>query len=134
MTIRKCIYTGRKAGAKDNVLPKYRVGDEIHNWANNVPCSTSYKTYKKDNMPTELEMEANELFHLIELSKLRTKFYEEKLAEIQKVLDKECTVDEITEEDIRNKQIDKAYKEKEQLEKFEEITKQALEDRKGMWD
>lgn len=86
MSIRKCIYTGKDAESKDNVLPKKFIGDEIHNWANQAPCSAEYKNIKQDRLPSELELQANELFRLLELAKIRVKHYELKIEEIQQEL------------------------------------------------
>ena len=81
--IRKCIYTGKDAKSKDSVIPKQLLGEEIHNWANYAPCDSEDLQSKQDRLPSETEMQANELFKLLELSRLRVKYYEQKLAEIQ---------------------------------------------------
>ena len=86
---RKCTYTGKEAVKKDKVLPKNLVSDsEIHNWANSSPVSEEYKNKKLGNMPTELEMQANEFFYMLELARLRVNYYEKKLESVQKLINK----------------------------------------------
>lgn len=77
MSIRKCIYTNRPAKGKDRIIPKKYLTnqDEKHNWTNYAPISWDYRNFKKNRLPTELEFEANELFHFLELAQLRLKFY-----------------------------------------------------------
>lgn len=89
MSIRKCIYTNKEAKSKDHVLPKSILDEEIHNWCNQAPSNTNYLQQKLNNIPSELEMQANELFHLLELAKLRVKFFEEKLSLVQQEINKD---------------------------------------------
>ena len=119
---RKCIYTGKEAGSKDNVLPKE--GDTIHNWANKAPVNAEYKQEKQDRTPTELEMEANRIFHLLELARLDVAFYEAKLKEIQA---------KITEN--KQEEIEKAYHIKDLVEDFEEKVEKKFEtEKRKFWD
>lgn len=84
MASRNCIYTGKKAGCTDKVIPKNE-GDEVHNWANSVPCNLEYKELIKGNrMPTELEMEASKAFQQLEIAKQQVNFWEKRLESIQK--------------------------------------------------
>lgn len=89
MSERKCVYTNKSSKAKDSVIPKKHLDGEIYNWANTVPCSLEYKELKEDRMPTEDEMLANELFQNLELSRLRVRYYETKLSEVQERLSKQ---------------------------------------------
>ena len=57
--------------------------DELHNWCNEAPISAEYKEIKKENLPTELEMQLHETFKLLELARLRVKYYEAQLKELQ---------------------------------------------------
>lgn len=116
MTIRKCIYTNKEAKSKDSTIPKHLLGEEIHNWAIQVPANTDYLTQKKDRIPTELEMQANEIFHLLELSRARVVFYEAKLASIQEQILKDYKElpksEKPKSEKIKEKQIEQALAEK----------------------
>lgn len=140
MTVRKCIYTGKDSDAKDQVLP-----NNPFNWTNKVPTTKEYKE-KKGKLPTELEMQANETFHLLELARNRVLFYEAKLAEIQKELKKDdiCTEKEekIQEKPQKNIQktsrkdmeIKKAIEEKEILEESEKAIEEVLKKKSNLWD
>ena len=87
MMARKCIYTGEKATSKDTILPPIVLGDdEKFNWNKNAPAHKDYIEKKANKMPTELELEANETFHMLELAKLKVRFYEKKLIAIQKLI------------------------------------------------
>ena len=84
MGTKTCIYTGKEAKSKDSVIPKKYLNDEeMHNWANKSPVNCDYKAKKQDKLPTELEMQANEIFRLLELAKLRVIYYNAQLSEIQ---------------------------------------------------
>lgn len=138
MDKRKCIYTGKEAKASDNVIPKSQSGDELHNWTNKVPCSKEYKDIKQGRLPNELEIEAHELFILMEMHKAKAKMYELKLAEVQEKICKNTEKIQkksvkIQKKSKKDKQIEQAYVEKEvtEPEKYEEI----LEKRKeSLWD
>lgn len=79
---RKCIYTDEEASTTDKVLPK-KEGDEVHNWTNNAPCSKEYKDKKKNSHPTELELQINRAFKMLELAKLDVIFWERELKKLQ---------------------------------------------------
>lgn len=138
MDKRKCIYTGKEADGSDNVIPKSKAGDELHNWTNKVPCNSEYKLEKQGNMPSELEMEAHEAFTLMELHRNKAKYYELKLEEIQKKICKNTEKIQkksvkIQKKSKKDKQIEQAYIEKEvtEPEKYEEV----LEKRKeSLWE
>lgn len=116
-SVRKCIYTGEKATAKDSVLPREVIGEEnIHNWDNKSPISEDYKNFKRDDFPTDLEMEANKTFHLLELAKLDVIFYENKLKKIQENINLEF-------KQTKEKMIDR--KEKNKVNKKEREIKKA---------
>ena len=140
MTIRKCIYTGKDSDAKDRLLP-----DNPFNWTNTAPTTKEYKE-KKGEFPTELEMQANEIFHLLELARNRVLFYEAKLAEIQKEL-KKYDIGTEKEEKIQEKpqkntqktsrkdmEIKKAIEEKEILEESEKAIEEVLKKKTSLWD
>ena len=140
MTVRKCIYTGKDSDAKDQVLP-----DNPFNWTNKVPTTKEYKE-KKGKLPTELEMQANETFHLLELARNRVLFYEAKLAEIQKELkkddistEKEEKIQEKPQKNIqktsrKDMEIKKAIEEKEILEESEKAIEEVLKKKSNLWD
>lgn len=140
MTVRKCIYTGKDSDAKDQVLP-----DNPFNWTNKVPTTKEYKE-KKGKLPTELEMQANETFHLLELARNRVLFYEAKLAEIQKELkkddistEKEEKIQEKPQKNIqktsrKDMEIEKAIKEKEIMEDSEKAIEEVLKKKSNLWD
>ena len=87
MTRRKCVYTGQDSNDKDSVIPRHLIKDE-HNWSVYVPTTSDYKQQKIDRQPTELEMQAVETFHLLEMAKLKVEFYEAQLANIQNQISK----------------------------------------------
>jgi len=140
LTVRKCIYTGKDSDAKDQVLP-----DNPFNWTNKVPTTKEYKE-KKGKLPTELEMQANETFHLLELARNRVLFYEAKLAEIQKELkkddistEKEEKIQEKPQKNIqktsrKDMEIEKAIKEKEIMEDSEKAIEEVLKKKSNLWD
>jgi len=142
--VRKCIYTGAKAEAKDYVLPK-KIG-EMHNWANKAPISLGYQEMKEGRLPTELEVEANRIFKMLELAKLDVAIYEAKLIEIQEeilrtteikkdIRDKKAKEkEEKREKEEKERQIDDAYIEKEALEEAEKAMEEVIKKKKTMWD
>lgn len=87
MTRRKCVYTGQDSNDKDSVIPRHLIKDE-HNWSVYVPTTSDYKQQKIDRQPTELEMQAVETFHLLEMAKLKVEFYEAQLVNIQSQINK----------------------------------------------
>jgi uncharacterized short protein YbdD (DUF466 family) len=138
MTVRKCIYTDKEARSKDSVLPKEILGEEIHNWTVQVPCNTNYLEHKQNKLPTELEMQANEFFHLLELTKLRVVYYEKKLAEIQgKILYtyKEPIKNKITvAEKNKERQIEQMIIEKELIEESNKDIEAILAEKRKLWE
>lgn len=88
MSRRKCIFTGEPAKIKTKILNRNFISDqdELHNWTNGVPCSEEYEKFRGNGLPTELEMEVNECFHLLELARLRVKYYEVRLRKSQQRL------------------------------------------------
>ena len=140
MTVRKCIYTGKDSDAKDQVLP-----NNPFNWTNKVPTTKEYKE-KKGKLPTELEMQANETFHLLELARNRVLFYEAKLAEIQENIkksdpntEKEEKIQEKPQKNIqktsrKDMEIKKAIEEKEILEESEKAIEEVLKKKSNLWD
>jgi hypothetical protein len=101
--IRKCVYTGRDSKGRDSVLSKVNE-DVAHNWANSVPCDVEYGQLKQGRLPSELEMEANRVFKLLELAKLDVSYYEQILANIQ------VELNEKFEKDMAKKEAKKAEK------------------------
>lgn len=136
--IRKCIYTGKQAKAKDSVIPRAILGDEIHNWAVHAPADHDYLINKSSNMPTELEMQANEIFHLLELHRLRVVYYEKKLEEIQAEIIKNYKEPEKPKlsksEKKKEKEIEKAVVLKEVVESTEEKIDNLFKNKRKMWD
>jgi hypothetical protein len=147
MTIRKCIYTGKDSNAKDQVLP-----NNPFNWTNKVPTTKEYKNSKNGNLPTELEMQANETFHLLELARNRVLFYEAKLKEIQdeiggcetpepvqklsKVSKSDTSKAKKTPKKVskRDVEIEKAIEEKEIMEDSEKAIEKVLKKKSNLWD
>lgn len=138
MTIRKCIYTNKEAKSKDSVIPKDLLGEEVHNWTAQAPCNLDYLEQKKSKLPTELEMQANELFHLLELAKLRVVFYEQKLNKIQnEILNtyKEPIKNKTTvAEKNKEKQIQQMIIEKEIIEEVNKDIDKLLNNKRKLWE
>jgi hypothetical protein len=118
---RKCIYTGGEAHSKDNVLPKD--GETEHNWTNKAPINSEYKQEKQSRSPSELELEANRVFHLLELARLDIVFYEARLKEIQSQIAQN-----------KSEEIEKAYHIKDLVESFEEKVEEKLTEKRKFWD
>lgn len=131
---RKCIFTGLPANSKHKVIPKSCSEDVLHNWANNVPCSTEYELVKKDRMPDDLEIEAMEFFQQLELAKLRVEYYKDKLQKIQDIL-KTRLREKPDMSSKKRKEIETAIKVKDVLEELDEHVESTLESeaKKGMW-
>jgi hypothetical protein len=138
MTIRKCIYTNKEAKSKDSVIPRHVLGEEIQNWASYAPSNIDYSTQKSDKLPSELEMQANEFFHLLELARLRVVYYEQKLAETQaEILKtyKEPIKNKITVADKKKeKQIKQMVVEKEITEEVNKDIENFLEQKRKLWE
>ena len=119
---RTCIYTGKEAVSKDHPLPKS--AEVIHNWANRAPVNPEYQKTKQGRMPTELEMEANRLFYLLELARMDVVFLTEKLKEVQDAINNQ-----------KKEEVDKAYHMKELTESFESEVQEVLKDSTTkVWD
>ena len=112
---RKCVYTNKDANSRDMTIPKNR-GDALHNWANRVPVNLEYLKSKQNRLPTDLEMGANRIFHLLELARLEVTYLEECLKEVQGII-----------ADIKQDQIEKAHHIKDLAEGLEEKVKETLE-------
>ena len=136
--VRKCVYTDKEAKAKDTVLPRSVLGEEAQNWAAKVPCNVEFLSQKSERLPTEIEMQAQELFHLLEMARLRVAYYEAKLAEMQVVIRQKYV------EPVK-KGVGKAEKKKEiEIKKAEvekliaidltEKTEKFFEKKKQLWD
>lgn len=137
MDIRKCIYTNEPSTAKDSILPKKIAGQEVHNWSNHVPCSQEYKDFKKDRAPTELEMQAHEAFHNLEMAKIRVKYYENLLSEIQAKILKNKDFIEFKNRprtDKKEEQIQKAIREHSLLQETEDKVNELIEQKKKLWE
>jgi len=138
MTIRKCIYTNKDARSKDSIIPKETLGEEIYNWTSQVPCNSDYLAQKQSKQPTELEMQANEIFHLLELAKLRVVFYEQKLLAIQDKI--RLTYKEVVKntptvaEKTKDKQIKQMIIEKELVEEANKDIDQILTNKRKLWE
>jgi hypothetical protein len=136
--IRKCAYTGRDAKAKDSVIPRDLLGDEIHNWTASLPSNPEYLQTKQNRLPTELEMQANEIFHLLELTKLRVIYYEQKLKAIQDEILKNYKEPKKPSlpkaEKKKQEQIEKAIIEKEVIESTNENITEFFESKRKIWD
>lgn len=119
---RKCIYTGEDATSKDSVMSK-KDEDCLHNWANRAPSTPEYAKNRKGRLPTELEMEANRIFYLLELAKLDVSYLAARLREVQ---------EKITGK--KQEEIEKSYHLKDLTESFEETVQEVLEKPQKFWD
>lgn len=135
---RKCIYTGLVADAKDSLIPKISLDEEErHNWANKVPVSSRYKNFKQYRTPTDLEVEANEIFYLIELTKLRLAHLQEKQKQIQAKLLQHLPPPEELEQASKKKakQIEQAEHEVDVIKPAEQGLEKILKEySKNIWD
>lgn len=111
MSSRKCIYTGKEADCTDKVIP-HDGGDIDHNWANSAPCSRSYKVQKGLEEPTELEMQINKAFKMLELAKMDMYFWEKRLKYLQDILQKDVN-EPPKNSKKKKKEVELAYQEKE---------------------
>lgn len=119
---KKCIYTNEEATARDTVVPKSVAGR--HNWANRAPSSPEYIKNKQGRLPTDLEMEANRIFYLLELARLDVSYLEARLREVQ---------EKITGK--KQEEITKAYHIKDLIESFEPKAEEKLQDdKKKLWE
>lgn len=137
---KKCIYTNEEAKGKDTVLPKKYLGGEP-NWANEAPVNIPYKDIKQDKLPTDTEMQLNELSKLRDLYMLRVRWCEAQIAELQKkgeIRKKKVKKKEVRknkEEIKKDKEIKQAIQEKELIENTEEAFEKVLKQKKiNMWD
>lgn len=121
MKRRKCIYTGNDSDCTDHVIAKQHGDDPVHNWSNKVPASKEYLKNRKGNLPTDLEMEASRLFHLLEIARNEVTYLELKLKEVQ---------DKIT--GRKSEEIEKAHHIKDLTESFEEQL--AKTEKKNLWE
>jgi hypothetical protein len=150
MSIRKCVFTDLESQSKARILPKELGGDEVHNWCNSVPVNNTFTQLRPEKEPTELDMSINETFHLLELARLRVKFYEihknedlrlksldrvmyyeDKLKKLQsKLMEKRILQDDQINKDL------KIYNKSEQLsELIEEKTKQIIQEKfRKIWE
>jgi hypothetical protein len=103
MDIRKCIFTDQESRCKTRLLPNEIADEELYNWCNTAPVSKEYQELVKlQKLPTDLEVDANEVFHLLELARLRVKFYEKKLLQIQaKIAETRALQDKIIDKDLK---------------------------------
>jgi hypothetical protein len=136
--VRKCVYTDKEAKSKDSIIPRELLGEEIHNWSASLPSNSDYIQTKQNRLPTELEMQANEIFHLLELTKLRVTYYEHKLKSIQGEIlkdykePKKSPVPKI--EKKKQEEIKKAIIEKEVVESTGENIDSFFESKRKIWD
>ena len=136
--IRKCIYTNKEAKSKDSLFPRETLGEEIHNWTVQVPCNSEYLKSKANDQPTELEMQANEIFHLLELARLRVIFYENKLEAIQVQIS--TTYKEVVKtgptvaEKTKEKQIKQMIVEKELVEEVSKDIDKLFSEKRKLWE
>lgn len=118
---RNCAYTGKDSLCKDNVIPRDLIEEEIHNWTNGLPSSIGYKESKASEFPTDLEMDIHETFYLIEITRIRLKYLEQKLKRLQEQNTerkpiKKTGARQAKKEKIKQKQIETAIVEKEIVE------------------
>lgn len=142
---KNCIYTDKEAKGKDTVLPKKYLDGEP-NWANEAPVNIDYKNLKQDKLPTDTEMQLNELSKLRDLYMLRVRWYEAQIAELQKkgevrkkkvtkVTKKQVNKVKKKKETKKDKEIKQAIQEKEVVESTEEAFEKVLEQNKtSLWD
>jgi hypothetical protein len=122
--MRKCAYTGKDAESKDSVIPKKKLEQEIHNWTKEVPVCNEYKNEKTDRMPTDLEMDIQETFYLLELARMRVLYLENKLEKLQSGYKGKPKSEKPT----------KSMKKKESQIKKAHHVDEVLDKRKNMWD
>lgn len=138
MNSRKCIYTGLDAQAKDNVIPKSELNlNELHNWANKAPVSLRYKEVKSNRMPNDLEILANETFHLLELAKLKVLYLENKLIDIQKELKKNLPPVKKSKNAKKEREIEQAHHEVDVIKEADKKIEKTLSKRRKkstIWD
>lgn len=139
--MRKCAYTGKVATSKDAVIPKKHLQNELHNWTKEVPVCNEYKNEKQDRMPTDHEMKIQETFYELELARMKVKYLENKLQNLQEV----CVQFTTKKQDIipsvkptkgekkKAAQIEKAYHQKDVVEEVEQEIVEYLKKR-SMWD
>jgi len=135
--VRKCIYTGLDADAKDNILPRYLLGgEELHNWAAHVPACEAYKNVKKDRAPTELELKAYKIFYQMELLRLELRSLEIEQTEIQSKLKENLSQNNPKKvvSRAKEKQIDQAIHENKVVASSDQAIKEALDNKKSLWD
>lgn len=119
---RKCIYTNQDAVSKEGVMSKSP--STLHNWTNKAPTSAEYQKNKQGRLPTDLEMEANRIFYLLELARLDVSYLEAKFKEIQ---------EKITGK--KQEEIEKSYHIKDLVEDFEgKVEEKLQEDKKKLWE
>jgi hypothetical protein len=95
----------------------------LHNWVNKAPISAEYQKKKQGRLPTDLEMEANRIFYMLELAKLDVAYLEAKLRETQsKITGK------------KQDEIEKAHHIKDLVEGFEEKVEEKLTEKKKLWE
>jgi len=134
--IRKCVYTGVEAEAKETVLPKKALEQgEKHNWASYVPVSLRYKEFKKDRPPTDLEFSAYETFFMLEMARMNVLCLEEKLAKTQAQIRK--TLPEVNKRVVsrkKEKEIKQAVQEKKAVQASDKGMKEILDKKKNLWE
>lgn len=81
MSARKCIFTNKDSNTKRSIIPKSEADEEIHNWTLYSPMNMDYD--KENRMPTNHEMEMHETFYMLELARLKVKYLEMKLKDLQ---------------------------------------------------
>lgn len=132
---RNCAYTGKDSLCKDNIIPRDLIEEEVHNWTNGLPSSIEYKESKGSEFPTDLEMDIHETFYLIEITRVRLKYLEQKLKRLQeqnmeRKPIKKTGAKQAKKEKIKQRQIETAIVEKEIVEDNEDKIQEYLNSKK----
>ena len=133
---RKCIYTGLDAEAKQKLISREILGeDEKHNWANYAPVCKAYEKLKEDRAPTDLEIEAHEIFYQIEILRLKLRNLEVKQDQIQSELRENLPKNSLKKvvSKAKNKQIEQAIHENQVVTEAEKTIKKVLDNKKSLW-
>lgn len=139
--VRKCIFTNKESKTKRSIIPRDKADGEIHNWTLYSPMSLEYD--KENRMPTDQEMEIHETFYMLELARLKVKYLETKLKDLQEQNGNSKKPPEERKKTAKStpkkkrktkkeKEIEAAIHEKEVIQNTN--VSEVLENRKDMWD
>lgn len=144
--IRKCIFTGLDAYSKSKLLFLDKTHPEIHNWSNSVPCNSDYATFKQNRSPTASEISCFNLFWQVELLKmleltkaqnqLMVEVLEQQLLKFQAINLKSFNewLKTKPENKTKEKEIKKAYAEKEIVESLNTEIDSFFSKKSKLWE